>query len=84
MGDATVIELTEERIDAMEPTQAAPTRVVNPRTREAFARKAIPKSEYPMPHPAEAWQAKLQLERNGWRGIPLREAVSRAKAARND
>ena len=39
-----MIELTDEQIDAMEPAEAAPTRVVNPRTREAFARKAIPKS----------------------------------------
>ncbi len=39
-----MIELTEEQIDAMEPAEAAPTRVVNPRTREAFV--LLPADEY--------------------------------------
>lgn len=46
------------------------------------ARKAVPKSKYPMPDPVEVWQADLQYERSGGRGVPLEEIMRRAKAAR--
>lgn len=46
------------------------------------ARKAVPKSKYPMPDPVEVWQADLQYERSGGRGVPLEEVMRRAKAAR--
>jgi hypothetical protein len=34
--EATMIELTEQQVQALENTEAAPPRVVNPRTHETF------------------------------------------------
>ncbi len=48
---------------------------------EKEAKKAVA-TGYPVPNPADVWQADLQLERAGGRGIPIRESVRRAKAAR--
>ena len=69
----------------LEP-EARSSNVLSADTMKGFfaeaARKAVPASKYPMPDPAEVWQADLEFERSGGRGVPLADAIRRAKAAR--
>lgn len=44
------------------------------------ARKAVP-AGFPVPDPKEVWQAELQFEQSGGKGISMDDAFRRAKAA---
>ena len=47
------------------------------------ARKAVPKSDYPMPDPAEVWQADLEYERHPESATPMDEVFRKLKAGRS-
>jgi uncharacterized phage-associated protein len=46
------------------------------------ARKSVPAGQFPTANPADVWQADAEFEKAGGRGVPLREAIRRAKGAR--
>jgi hypothetical protein len=68
------------------PDDAKSSNLLSPDTMRAYfagvARRAATPSEYPTPDPVEVWQADLKFERTGGKGIPMAEAMRRAKAAR--
>jgi len=70
----------------LEP-DAKSSNVLSADTMKAFfaevVRKAVPASKYPMPDPAEVWQAELQLERTGWKGTPMDDVFRDLKARRS-
>ena len=47
------------------------------------ARKAVPKSKYPMPDPVEVWQADLQYERHPESATPMDEVFRKLKVSRS-
>lgn len=62
-------------------------RTLSPETMAAYFKEqakklSARKDGFPAVDPAELWQADLQLERAGYRGIPADEAFRRAKASR--
>ena len=75
----------EARI-GVEPEESS-SNVLSPETMKAFfadvARKAVPKSKYPMPDPADVWRAELEYERNPGSAKPMDEVFRKLKARRS-